>query len=616
MSQTVIDGQFDDADEDNIITATPEIAFKRVDDETTADDDVNSQTSDALEDDFDQDEDLDDDDDVDYEDEWYEATGDFTKDYNKARTGQALHFQKTAMRDTQGKELAAKFASHVRVDLPYEVTLSSTAKSSVIKSDSKADGDAKRRVDKSDRATVEQALDPRTRIILFKFLNKNILSEINGCISTGKEANVYHGITNSEPEDGSPPTQLHRAIKVYKTSILTFKDRDRYVNGEFRFRHGYGRGNPRKMVKVWAEKEMRNLKRLYSAGIPCPEPLLLRMHVLVMEFLGDSNGWAAPRVKDAPIHDSESFLDLYLQLIKIMWRMYHQCHLVHADLSEYNLLYHNKKIYVIDVSQSVEHDHPHALEFLRKDCTNVIDFFAPRVPREIPVTNTSNSASSATPDIPSPVTKPFQALSMRDLFEFIVTDESRIREELQSLSNTNNNVSTMELDDLLTAYLASLHENVVNRPTPNQVDEAVFQQTYIPRTLDQVRMQDIEGDVDAVMRGDGDSLIYKSVTGLVTKQPQSSVSKDTTPNPTADTSASIEESGSSTGSDNDNGSENSESDDDDSSNRRLLKKDEDKDLKKERKRQVKEENRLKRLEKVPKSVKKRKVKESARKGKH
>lgn len=93
---------------------------------------------------------------------------------------------------------------------------------------------------------------------------------------------MYHAVT----EDG-----LHRAIKVYKTSILTFKDRDRYVTGEYRFRHGYSKHNPRKMVKVWAEKEMRNLKRLKQAGISCPEPLLLRSHVLLMEFLGDSKGW-------------------------------------------------------------------------------------------------------------------------------------------------------------------------------------------------------------------------------------------------------------------------------------------------------------------------------------
>ena len=72
--------------------------------------------------------------------------------------------------------------------------------------------------------------------------------------------------------------------------------RDRYVTGEFRFRQGSCRTNPRKMVKMWAEKEMRNLKRIHQAGIVSPLPLLLRSHVLVMEFFG-SDGSAAPRLK-------------------------------------------------------------------------------------------------------------------------------------------------------------------------------------------------------------------------------------------------------------------------------------------------------------------------------
>jgi RIO kinase 1 len=33
---------------------------------------------------------------------------------------------------------------------------------------------------------------------------------------------------------------------------------------------------------------------------------------------------------------------------------------------------------MIDVSQSVEHDHPHALDFLRRDITNINDFFRKR----------------------------------------------------------------------------------------------------------------------------------------------------------------------------------------------------------------------------------------------
>ncbi|PON77315.1 Serine/threonine protein kinase [Parasponia andersonii] len=96
----------------------------------------------------------------------------------------------------------------------------------------------------------------------------------------------------------SPLEEL--AIKVYKTSVLVFKDRDRYVQGDYRFRHGYCRHNPRKMVKTWAEKEMRNLLRLKAAGIRCPTPFLLRLHVLVMEFIGKA-GWAAPRLRDAAL---------------------------------------------------------------------------------------------------------------------------------------------------------------------------------------------------------------------------------------------------------------------------------------------------------------------------
>lgn len=54
----------------------------------------------------------------------------------------------------------------------------------------------KRNKDKADRATVEQVLDERTRRILLKLINNEVVHEINGCISTGKEANVYHAINN------------------------------------------------------------------------------------------------------------------------------------------------------------------------------------------------------------------------------------------------------------------------------------------------------------------------------------------------------------------------------------------------------------------------------------
>lgn len=285
--------------------------------------------------------------------------------------------------------------------------------------------------DKHDRATVEQVLDPRTRLILFKFLQQGLLEEINGCISTGKEANVYYAKTKDNQ---------HRAIKVYKTSILVFKDRDRYVTGEYRFRHGYSRHNPRKMVRLWAEKEYRNLSRLYANGILCPKPIALKNHVLVMEFIGD-NGWPAPKLKDAPLLDENDAYALYLQLIRYMRTMFVKCKLIHADLSEFNLLLDSKnQLYVIDVSQSVEQAHPNALEFLRMDCRNVTDYFAKRYTLK-------------------------SMLTMQQLFNYI-TDPT--------ITDLNEQ-----------AYLDKMFQESENQPL-NEVDERVFERIFIPQTLDDI----------------------------------------------------------------------------------------------------------------------------------
>lgn len=75
----------------------------------------------------------------------------------------------------------------------------------------------------------------------------------------------------------------------------------------------------------------------------------MKSNVLVMEFIGH-DGKAAPRLKDAENISSEEYSKLYLQLLKDMRVLYTDCKLVHGDLSEYNLLLHDEKLYMIDVS--------------------------------------------------------------------------------------------------------------------------------------------------------------------------------------------------------------------------------------------------------------------------
>lgn len=346
-----VPGQFDDAEDDSEKLDTPQ-------NHTSS---VTVQPSSEY-----QEEEDDEEEDDDEEEEWdWASSGDLTKRYNRASLSCQSNRQNPSTKaftsSTPSDKALRKYEHKINLD---KLNYADSVINKVTAMQRQKEADTYRVKDKSDRATVEQVLDPRTRMILFKMLSRGLISEINGCISTGKEANVYHAMTSSGES---------RAIKIYKTSILLFKDRDKYVSGEFRFRHGYCKGNPRKMVRTWAEKEMRNLIRLQTAGIPSPEPLLLRSHVLLMSFIGKDN-MPAPLLKNAALSESKA-RELYLQVLQNMRKMFQEARLVHADLSEFNMLFHNGDAYIIDVSQSVEHDHPHALEFLRKDCSNVNEFF-------------------------------------------------------------------------------------------------------------------------------------------------------------------------------------------------------------------------------------------------
>uniref|UniRef100_A0AAX7UH35 Serine/threonine-protein kinase RIO3 n=1 Tax=Astatotilapia calliptera TaxID=8154 RepID=A0AAX7UH35_ASTCA len=219
----------------------------------------------------------------------------------------------------------------------------------------------------------EQAVDPRTRLLMYKMVNAGVLENINGCISTGKESVVFHADGGSLEEQPVPDEVV---LKVFKTTLNEFKNRDRYIKDDYRFKDRFSKLNPRKIIRLWAEKEMHNLGRMKKAEIPCPEVVLLKKHILVMSFIGKDHV-PAPKLKDAMLN-SEDLKNAYYQVLHVMQQLYQECNLVHADLSEYNMLWHEGKVWLIDVSQSVEPTHPHGLEFLFRDCRNVSTFFQKR----------------------------------------------------------------------------------------------------------------------------------------------------------------------------------------------------------------------------------------------
>lgn len=201
--------------------------------------------------------------------------------------------------------------------------------------------------------------DEVTLIALYKLVHKKLISVIGGPISTGKEANVFYG-----EHDGRGI-----AIKIYRIRTANFKAMTDYLAGDRRF--ASVRGSRKGIVFAWTKKEYSNLARAHDAGIPVPEPLAFDRNILLMEFLGRGEV-PYPQLRNAEVAD---YGVVYRQILGYIERLYRDARLVHADLSEYNILYHEKP-YLIDMGQAVTLDHPRAGAFLIRDIRNINRYFS------------------------------------------------------------------------------------------------------------------------------------------------------------------------------------------------------------------------------------------------
>lgn len=112
--------------------------------------------------------------------------------------------------------------------------------------------------EKKEKSSAEKAVDEKSRILLFKLLDRGVLESINGVIATGKESVVIHA-RGENPEKGIPMCEV--AIKVFKTTITEFHSRIQYIVGDpvLGQTSKLSKQNPKFTIPLWAEKEMHNL---------------------------------------------------------------------------------------------------------------------------------------------------------------------------------------------------------------------------------------------------------------------------------------------------------------------------------------------------------------------
>jgi RIO kinase 1 len=206
---------------------------------------------------------------------------------------------------------------------------------------------------------MENVFDEVTLLALYRLVHKKHLSVIGGPISTGKEANIFFG-----ENVGSPV-----AIKIYRVQSASFKSMSEYLIGDPRF--SSVRKTRKEIIFAWARKEFANLLRAKEAGVVVPEPLVFDRNILLMEFLGEDEV-PYPQLRNAELEDP---LEDYHEVLGMMKILFQKARLIHADLSEFNILA-GDRLYFIDFAQGITPDHPKAMSFLARDIKNINRFFS------------------------------------------------------------------------------------------------------------------------------------------------------------------------------------------------------------------------------------------------
>ncbi len=204
----------------------------------------------------------------------------------------------------------------------------------------------------------DEVFDQSTRLTLFKLMNNGYIDSLNGEIATGKEANVFHG----KDENGK-----EIAVKIYRIATSNFNKMYAYLVGDPRFY--YAKKDKRSTVFAWAKREFKNLK-IASEVINVPKPILTKNNVLIMEFLG-KNMKPYPKLKEKKSKEPEKEFKLIIENVDKLYK----AGLIHADLSEYNILM-GKKIYFIDFAQGTIKNNIMAQDFLKRDIENISRYFS------------------------------------------------------------------------------------------------------------------------------------------------------------------------------------------------------------------------------------------------
>ncbi len=186
--------------------------------------------------------------------------------------------------------------------------------------------------------------------------NKKIVYGVGNSRGVGKESDIYHAIDFDNNEI---------MLKINRTGRASFhqiKRKRNFLEGRFHY-------SIFSTAASSAKREFTILKKLQNENLPIPDVKGHNRHIIAMNVIEGIELINVRKIKK-PI----KVLEKIIEFAKTLYQKYN---LVHADLTEYNIMFdeRNEQVIIIDFPQAVEIDHPEADNFLRRDFDHFLDYF-------------------------------------------------------------------------------------------------------------------------------------------------------------------------------------------------------------------------------------------------
>ena len=181
-----------------------------------------------------------------------------------------------------------------------------------------------------------------------------VIESFGQSLGVGKEADVYDALN----ADGK-----RIAVKFHRLGRISFR--------QTRRKRGYTREHSTWLFQshLAAEREFQAMKLVYENGVSVPEPISQNRHVIAMGMI---EGAQLSKYRD--IGKPEKVLK---EIFRNLRKAYLKAHLIHADISEYNIILKpDGHLLIIDWPQAVKTEHANAAELLERDIKNVLTYFS------------------------------------------------------------------------------------------------------------------------------------------------------------------------------------------------------------------------------------------------